>query len=55
MLQLIEKNFAKFGKIFSYLKIRVDMRAMDSQVHLYKETNAAKAIESQIMLCCKSL
>lgn len=24
-------------------------------MHLYKETNSAKAIESQIMLCCKSL
>lgn len=43
---LLTKDFRKFVKIFTYLKVRTDIRAMDDQIHLYCETNAFKAFES---------
>ena len=52
---LITKDFKKFIKIFTYLKVRTDIRAMDDQIHLYRETNPFKAFESQVVICCKTL
>ena len=52
---LIMKDFRKFVKIFSYLKVRTDIQAMDDQVALHKETNPAKVFESQVVICTKML
>ena len=39
---LIIKSITKFGKIFSYLKIRSNIRQMDNQILHYKQASATK-------------
>jgi len=51
VLALIKANLRKFVKIFTYLKIRTDIRAMDDQVKQHRQTNPARAVESQIIIC----
>ena len=46
-------DLRKFVKIFSYLKMRVDMLALDLQVQQHRDTNKAKVMESQILICMK--
>ena len=52
---LITKDLRKFVKLFTFVKIRTDIRAMDLQVKEYGVTQPAKAVEGQIIICCKSL
>ena len=51
ILALIMKDLRKFTKIFTYLKIRTDIRAMDDQVLQNRTKNPRKTFESQIIIC----
>ena len=55
VLSLIKQDLRKFVKVFTYLKIRADMRASDLQIQEHRETNKAKAMENQILICMKSV
>lgn len=46
VLSLITKDFRKFAKIFSYLKLRTDIKALDNQILMYRQTDVSNAIES---------
>lgn len=52
---LLLKDFRKFVKIFFFLKIRTDMRALDIKILQQRKANPAKVVESQIILSCKTL
>ena len=45
------KDLRKFTKIFTYLKIRTDIRTMDDQVLQNRTKNPRKTFESQIIIC----
>ena len=46
VLSLITKDLRKFAKIFSYLKLRTDIKALDNQILMYRQTDVSNTVES---------